>query len=195
MPPREKGSVTMSKKKGDIPEQELVEESVEVEQAEETEETLADEAVSEQDAVEEIKKLADENHDKYLRLAAEFDNYKKRTQKEKDELSLYVAGDTIAKILPVMDNLERALASCEADKGTPMYDGVSMVLKQCAEIFEAMGVTPIPAVGEPFDPNLHNAVMHVEDDSVGENTVVEELMRGYQYKGKVIRYSMVKVAN
>lgn len=159
------------------------------------EEELKQEEQAAKESVEEIKKLADENYDKYLRLAAEFDNYKKRTQKEKEELSLFVVADTVEKILPVLDNLERALASCEKDKDTPMYDGVKMVIKQFGDIFSAMGITPIEAAGKPFDPNLHNAVMHVEDENAGESVVVEELMRGYLYRGKVIRHSMVKVAN
>lgn len=186
----------MPKKKEEQAVEEEVKQAAEQEEAAE-EETAEPSAAEEQAAAEteELQKLADENYDKYLRLAAEFDNYKKRTQKEKEELSAFVAADIIEKLLPVIDNLERALSTCEGDKDTPMYDGVKMVLKQCGDIFSAMGVAPIEAAGQPFDPNLHNAVMHVEDDSLGENIVAEELMKGYLYKDKVIRYSMVKVAN
>lgn len=185
------------KKEEQTAEEEVIQAAAE--QGETAEEEAAEPSAAEEQTpaaeIEELQKQAEENYDKYLRLAAEFDNYKKRTQKEKEELSAFVAADIIEKLLPVIDNLERALSTCEGDKDTPMYDGVKMVLKQCGDIFSAMGVAPIEAAGQPFDPNLHNAVMHVEDDSLGENIVAEELMKGYLYKDKVIRYSMVKVAN
>lgn len=132
-------------------------------------------------------------YDKYLRTLAEYDNFKKRTQKEKEELSSFVAADVIGKLLPVMDNLERALSA--AEEKTPFVLGVEQVYRQCFEIFEKMEVTKIEAVGKEFDPNVHNAVMHIEDENLGANVVAEELMAGYKYKEKVIRYSMVKVAN
>ena len=141
----------------------------------------------------ELKAKYDELYDKHLRTLAEYDNYKKRTQKEKDELYTVAVCDTIEKLLPVVDNLERATSS-ETDK-TPFYEGVCMVEKQLFEIFEKMGVSKIEAVGKEFDPNVHNAVMHVDDEEKGQSEIVEEFAKGYKLKDKVIRYSMVKVAN
>lgn len=165
-----------------------------------SEEETAQEAEAGGEALaEENKELSELNakynelYDKYLRTLAEYDNFKKRTQKEKDELFGFAAADTIGKILPIIDNLERALAASEEDN--PFALGVKKVYQQCFEIFEKMGVEKIEAVGAEFDPNIHNAVMHVDDDSLGANVVAEELMAGYKYKDKVIRYSMVKVAN
>lgn len=158
----------------------------EIEQQEEAE-------IAKEDADSELQKKYNELYDKYLRTLAEYDNFKKRTQKEKEELSSFVAADTIGKILPVIDNLERAIQA--AEEKNAFVEGVEKVLAQCFDIFEKMGVNKIEAVGVEFDPNVHNAVMHVEDDSLGANMVAEELMSGYKYKDKVIRYSMVKVAN
>ncbi len=132
--------------------------------------------------------------DQLLRLAAEYDNFKKRTQKEKEALYKDVAADTIAELLPVIDNLERALLSFD-DKENPHYKGVEMVCKQTNDIFKKLGVEEIKALGEEFNPELHNAVMHIDDETVADNTIVEEFQKGYTYKEKVIRYSMVKVAN
>ncbi len=133
-------------------------------------------------------------NDKYLRTVAEYDNFKRRTLKEKEQLYKDSACDIIVELLPVVDNLERALASF-GDKENDYYKGVEMVMRQTEEIFSKMGVEPIKAVGEEFDPQIHNAVMHIDDDSVGDNIIVEEFQKGYKYKDKVIRYSMVKVAN
>ena len=127
-------------------------------------------------------------------LAAEYDNFKKRTVREKECIYTDSVGDTVAKLLPVLDNLERALSSFE-DKDNEYYRGVELVKKQTEEIFEKIGVEPIAAVGEEFNPELHNAVMHIEDEAVTENTIVEEFQKGYRYLDKVIRYAMVKVAN
>ncbi|MBQ4516440.1 MAG: nucleotide exchange factor GrpE [Clostridia bacterium] len=157
------------------------------------EQPVAEETAEETEAVDEFKQKYDELYDKYLRMLAEYDNFKKRTQKEKDELYSFAVSDTLEKLLPVLDNLERA-AEAAAEK-SPLADGVKMVLKQFGETLEKMNVTPIEAVGKEFDPNIHNAVMHVEDEKVGTNTVVEEFQKGYKYKEKVIRHSMVKVAN
>lgn len=153
------------------------------------EETAAEEV----EEVDEFKQKYDELYDKYLRMLAEYDNFKKRTQKEKDELYAFAVADTLEKLLPVLDNLERA-ADAAAEK-SPLADGVKMVLKQFGETLEKMDVTAIEAVGKEFNPNIHNAVMHIEDEEVGANTVVEEFQKGYKYKEKVIRHSMVKVAN
>ncbi len=154
-------------------------------------EVKAEDAVQENAG--EWKKKYDELYDKYLRTLAEYDNFKKRTAKEKDELYSYAVADTLEKLLPVLDNLERAVDA--AEEKSPLADGVKMVLKQFADTLEKMDVAAIEAVGGEFDPKLHNAVMHVEDENVGANTVVEEFQKGYKYKEKVIRHSMVKVAN
>ena len=147
--------------------------------------------VEEKETIE--KEKYDELYDKHLRLMAEFDNFKKRTQKEKEELGAFATVNTIEKLLPVIDNLERAISSIE-EKNT-FSDGVEMVYKQLIEILEKIGVEEIESVGKEFDPNIHNAVMHVEDEEAGSNIIVEEFMKGYKFKDKVIRYSMVKVAN
>ena len=147
--------------------------------------------------VEELgQKLAD-MQDKFQRTLAEFDNFRKRTSKEK--ASIYDDGvrDTIEKLLPIFDNLERAIASVDGkvDENDPLLKGVKMTDKQLKEILAAMGVEEIKALGEKFDPNLHAAVAHVEDENFGENEVVLDMMTGYKYKEKVIRHSMVKVAD
>lgn len=141
------------------------------------------------------KEKYDELYDKYLRVLAEYDNFKKRTQKEKEELYGVATADTIEKLLPVVDNLERAISALSDAETSEFAQGVKMVAKQLFEILEKMGVTAIDALGVQFDPNLHNAVMHVDDEEYGTNIVVEEFMKGYQLKNKVIRHSMVKVAN
>lgn len=141
----------------------------------------------------ELKAKYDELYDKHLRTLAEYDNFKKRTQKEKDELYTIAVCDTIEKMLPVVDNLERAVEA-QAEK-TPFYEGVCLVEKQLFEILEKIGVSKIEALGEAFDPNVHNAVMHIDDEEKGPGEIVEEFAKGYKLKEKVIRYSMVKVAN
>ena len=159
------------------------------------EETATEETV-EETAVEVIEKEKyDELYDKHLRLMAEYDNFKKRTQKEKEELFSFATADTIEKLLPVIDNLERAIESVSDEEKNTFSEGVEMVLRQLLEIFEKLGVSEIEAVGKEFDPNFHNAVMHIEDEDASANTIVEQFMKGYKYKEKVIRYSMVKVAN
>ncbi len=137
-----------------------------------------------------------EQNDKYLRLLAEYDNFKKRTAKEKEAIYTDSVGDTVTKLLPVLDNFERAISSfSDEDKQTDFYKGIEMIYNQTVEIFTGLGVTEIKALGEEFNPELHNAVMHIEDESVADNIVVEEFQKGYTYGDKVIRYSMVKVAN
>lgn len=167
-----------------------------------TEEVTEPEALEEQPeedlaALREKAEKSDAYFDQLQRSMAEFDNFKKRTQKEKDAIYLDAVAGTVEKLLPVLDNCERAAeataAETEAEK--QMQEGVLMIVRQVQEVFEKLGVTEIPAVGEAFDPNLHNAVMHVEDESIGENTVVEVFQKGYQLKERVIRHSMVKVAN
>ena len=133
-------------------------------------------------------------NDKYLRIVAEYDNFKRRTQKEKEQLYKDSACDIISQILPVIDNLERAL-SAFGDKDNDYYKGVEMVMRQTEEIFSKMGVEAIESVGKEFNPELHNAVMHIDDENYGDSIIAEEFQKGYKYKDKVIRYSMVKVAN
>jgi len=134
-----------------------------------------------------------EANDKYLRIMAEFDNFKKRSAKEKEDLFSFVVCDVVAGFLPILDNLDRAVIA--AVDGGEMLDGVKLIQKQFTDTLTALGVEEIKSVGEEFNPELHNAVMHVEDSEVGANVVVEEFMKGYAYKGRVIRHSMVKSAN
>ena len=138
----------------------------------------------------------DELNDKLKRSMAEFDNYRKRTDKEKSAMYEIGAKDVIEKILPIVDNFERGLNSIPEDaKGTAFADGMEKIYKQFVKILDDMGVKPIEAVGKPFDPNFHNAVMHVEDENLGENVVAAELQKGYTYKDSIVRHSMVQVAN
>ena len=131
--------------------------------------------------------------DRLKRSMAEFDNYRKRTEKEKSSMYIIGAREIIEKILPVVDNFERGLA--QAPEGDAFADGMQMIYKQLLTTLEGLGVEAIEAVGKEFNPDFHNAVMHVEDENAGENMVVEELQKGYTYKGFVVRHSMVKVAN
>lgn len=134
--------------------------------------------------------------DSYKRLMAEFDNYRKRTEKEKAAAYDIGAREVIEKILPVVDNFERGLSLVEEDdKEDPFTVGMEKIYKQLETVLSDLGVKPIEAVGQPFDPNLHNAVMHLEDESLGENVVAQEFQKGYTYKDQVVRHSMVQVAN
>ena len=134
--------------------------------------------------------------DKLRRQMAEFDNFRKRTEKEKSGMFEMGAKSVVEKLLPVVDNFERGLASVPEDqKEDPFVAGVDKVYKQLLTVFDELGVKPIEAVVQPFDPNFHNAVIHVEDDEQGENVVVEEFQKGYMYHDSVVRHSMVKVAN
>ena len=134
--------------------------------------------------------------DRVKRQMAEFENFRKRTEKEKSSMYEMGARDIIERILPVIDNLERGLAVIPEDKKEdPIAEGMEKIYKQIQKVFEEAGVKPIEAAGKEFDPNFHNAVMHVEDESLGENIVAEELQKGYMYRDSVVRHSMVKVAN
>ncbi len=140
--------------------------------------------------------LIEELTDKYKRSFAEFDNFRKRTEKEKAAMYEIGAKDIVERILPVVDNFERGFAGLsEEQKSDPFVDGMDKVFKQLIKSLEEAGVKPIEAVGNEFDPNLHNAVMHIEDESFGENIVAEEFQKGYTYRDSVVRHSMVKVAN
>ena len=147
--------------------------------------------------IEELGQKLAEAQDRFQRTLAEFDKFRKRTMKEK--ASMYDDGvrDTIEKLLPLFDNLERAISSVEGkvDDEDPLLKGVKMTDKQLKEILASMGVEEIKALGEKFDPNLHAAVAHVDDKNYGENEVIIDMLKGYKYKDKVIRHSMVKVAN
>ena len=134
--------------------------------------------------------------DKVVRQMAEFDNFRKRTEKEKSQMYEIGAKDIIDKILPVIDNFERGLSVVPEDKKDDSFvQGMEMIYKQLMTTLESAGVKVIEAVGQEFNPDFHNAGMHVEDDEVGENIVVEEFQKGYMYRDSVVRYSMVKVAN
>ena len=134
--------------------------------------------------------------DKVKRQMAEFDNFRKRTEKEKSQMYDMGAKTIVEKILPVIDNFERGLAAVpEESKEDAFVVGMDKIYRQMLTALEEAGVTPIEAVGAEFDPNFHNAVMHVEDETLGENVVAEELQKGYMYRDTVVRHSMVKVAN
>ena len=181
------------------------EETVKAEEASEEKESTGGEKPEETEAVEEPEMLKkkkkkdkmeekiEELEDRVKRQMAEFDNFRKRTEKEKSHMYEVGARDVIEKILPVVDNFERGLA--QAPEDDPFADGMQKIYKQFTTTMEGMGVEPIEAVGKEFNPDFHNAVMHVEDEEVGENIVVEEFQKGYTYKDFVVRHSMVKVAN
>ncbi len=138
----------------------------------------------------------DELTDQLTRQMAEFDNFRKRTEKEKSQMYEIGAKDVIEKILPIIDNFERGLEGVkEEDKDNPFVQGMDMTYRQLMTALEGLGVTPIEAIGQEFNPDLHNAVMHVDDEELGENVVVEEFQKGYMYHDSVLRHSMVKVAN
>ena len=138
----------------------------------------------------------DELTDRLTRQMAEFDNFRKRTEKEKSQMYEIGAKDIIEKILPIVDNFERGLASMpEEEKATPFAEGMEKIYKQLMTTLESIDVKPIEAVGKEFNPDFHNAVMHVEDEELDENIIVEEFQKGYTYRDSVVRHSMVKVAN
>ena len=184
--------MSKKEKQNETPQQEpaVEEQDVKREAAAEPEETAVDPLLSE---LESLKDQVAGQDDKYLRLAAEYDNYRKRTAKEKESLWTDVKADTAGAFLPVYDNLERALKQDTADEA--FKKGVEMTMNQLKEVLTKLGITEIPAQGQPFDPKYHNAVMHVEDESLGQNVVAEVFQTGFQCGEKVIRFAMVKVAN
>jgi len=134
--------------------------------------------------------------DRLQRLAAEYDNFRKRTQREKEKIYSETVSEVVASFLPIVDNLERALKAAEDEESKGLKEGVTLIFRQLSDILAKLGVKPIEAVGAEFDPQYHNAVMHVEDEQYGHNIIVEEFQKGYIYKDEiVIRHSMVKVAN
>jgi molecular chaperone GrpE len=148
------------------------------------------EAIKKKDA--ELNELVD----RMQRLAAEYDNFRKRTQKEKERIYIDALVDVVGKFLPVVDNLERAVTAAEQEENKGILEGINLIYKQTMDALDKLGVKPIEAVGTCFDPEIHNAVMHVEDDSLECNIVTEEFQKGYIYRDEVvIRHSVVKVAN
>ena len=167
-----------------------------------TQDSAAEEAVAEETAeeidpvlaeLEALKTQLAEGEDRFLRLAAEYDNFRRRSKQEKDNLYAEAKADAVKALLPVYDNLERALKQETADEA--YKKGVEMTMTGLRKAFEGLGVTEIDAVGQSFDPNIHNAVMHIEDDTLGENMVAEVFQTGFMLGEKVIRFAMVKVAN
>ena len=163
---------------------------------------LEEEIKSAEEVVQEIKEKSDEKdfkaeydelNDRFMRLYAEFENYKKRTQKDKERIFNIVTGDVVMSMLPVMDNLEKAADAKTEDTG--YQDGVKLVAKQFADALKTLGLEEIETVGKTFDPELHEAVSHVDDDTKGEGEIVEEYRKGYKIGSRVIRHSMVIVAN
>ena len=142
-----------------------------------------------------IKEAVAAGEDKYLRLAAEYANFRSRTVKEREANEIKCVCETVKNLLPVLDNLEIAMKSIENEEDSPVKKGLELIAKGVTEAFEKIGVEKIKTENEQFDPNLHEAVMHVDDDLLGENVVAEELRAGYIYKETVVRHSMVKVAN
>jgi len=167
------------------------------EEAVEKEQTQAvDTEVVTEEAPNECEKLTEELaqlHDRHLRLAAEYENFRKRSAKEKEDLYTEIRAQVLTKFLPVYDNLERALKQETTDEA--FKKGVEMTMTQLCEIMKSMGVEEIPDVDHEFDPNMHNAVMHIDDESYGKNIIVEVFQKGFIINGRVVRYSMVKVAN
>lgn len=182
-----------------------------VENDEQTEEAASEEQTDDKDAQGDKKRFFGKKKDKKdkqiedltaqledlrKRNLAEFENFRKRTEKEKSTMFDMGAKSVVEKLLPIIDNFERGFAGIsEEQMSDPFVSGMDMVYKQLQKALADMGVEPIEAVGKPFDPNLHNAVMHIEDENLGENTVAQEFQKGYLYHGSVVRHSMVQVAN
>ncbi len=143
-------------------------------------------------ALKEGEEALAQTNDKYLRVAAEYDNFRRRSAKERDAIYSGAYADVVKQLLPVIDNLERASAYNEAEK---VAEGVKMICRSFSDVLASLGITEIEAEGKEFDPNVHNAVFHVEDEAYGENVIVEVLQKGYRLGDTVIRYAMVKVAN
>ena len=203
-----KEAVEEAKKAAEQETSETSAQEIEIEDADQEE---AEDVVEETEETEEVEKKGlfkrkpkkdkkdekiEELTDKLTRQMAEFDNYRKRTEKEKSGMYEIGTKDVIEKILPVIDNFERGLAAVpEEQKEDSFVTGMEMIYKQIMTTLDGIGVKPIEAVGQEFNPDLHNAVMHVEDEELGENIVAEEFQKGYTYRDSVVRYSMVKVAN
>ena len=169
-------------------------EEAEAEQAAETaQDAPAEETAEQPDALAELQKKLDETNDRLLRTAAEYDNFRRRSQKEKEAIYTDSKAEIIGKLLPVIDNFERA-AAAEGDAEN-YKKGIEMTVKQLLDALTAMGVEPYGAAGDEFDPNIHNGVMHVDDETLGENVVADVFIKGYKVGDKVIRHASVRVAN
>lgn len=175
---------------------EEVSEEQEAETEDQTEEKASKKFFGKKDKKDKKDEKIEELTDRLTRQMAEFDNFRKRSEKEKSQMYEIGAKDIIEKILPVVDNFERGLGSVpEEEKNAPFVEGMEKIYKQLMTTLESVGVKPIEAVGQEFNPDFHNAVMHVEDDELGENIIAEEFQKGYMYRESVVRHSMVKVAN
>ncbi len=176
--------------KKDLPNEEEIKEETTEEVKEEETFTVTREQMEQ---MESLAKMVSEGNDKYLRLAAEYDNYRKRTTKEKESIYTDAKADTIKPFLEVYDNLQRGLQ--QFDESDAHRQGLEMIAKQFMDVLTKLGVTEIEADGQPFDPEKHNAVMHIEDENFGENTIAEVFQKGFMLGDKVLRFAMVKVAN
>ena len=177
------------------PEEESIQEQ-ETEEEELSEEEKKDKKFFRKDKKDKRDEKIAELTDRVTRQMAEFDNFRKRSEREKSQMYEVGARDVIEKILPVVDNFERGFTMVEEeDKEDPFVQGMENIYKQLLTTLEGLDVKPIEAVGQPFDPNFHNAVMHVEDEALGQNVVADEFQKGYMYRDSVVRHSMVKVAN
>ena len=190
--------MSKKEKREQTPETETVQEPEEAVTPSQPEETDLPEAETPEtqagaDDTDALKAALAAQEDKFLRLAAEYDNFRRRTQKEKEGIYADATAEAVKALLPVYDNLERALKQETADEA--YKKGVEMTMTGLKKAFEGLGVTEIDAAGQSFDPNIHNAVMHVEDENFGENTVCEVFQAGFKLGDKVIRFAMVKVAN
>lgn len=201
-----KAKAAQEASEADTDSEETAEEEAEIDIEEEDEAEDAEEAVEETEEKgkglfgkkkkkdkkdEKIEELTD----RLTRQMAEFDNFRKRTDREKSQMYEVGAKDVIEKILPVVDNFERGLDAAAGEGENPFMKGMEQIYKQLMTTLDEIGVKPIEAVGAEFDPNFHNAVMHVEDEEIDENIIVEEFQKGYMYRDSVVRHSMVKVAN
>ena len=180
----------------EIKKEEAVEESLSEElEADKKKEKKHSKKDAEKALLEQIEKLEEEireKDDRFLRMAAEYDNFRRRSREEKDATYEVAMSDTVSEFLAITDNLERAALYDDAEK---VKEGLVMIANSVNSVFAKLGVEPVGAVGEKFDPNLHNAVMHVDDDSFGENEIVEVFQKGYKKGGRIIRFAMVKTAN
>ena len=193
----EKKEENKEEKSPEAPETEEAAEAGEKEAAEPEEETAGETPKEDKkEKKDPMQEKLDELNDKVMRQMAEFDNFRRRSEKEKQAMFETGAKSVIEKLLPIVDNFERGLAAIpEEEAKTAFAEGMQKVYRQLMDELEKLEVKPIEAVGAEFDPNFHNAVMHVEDEEAGENVVVEELQKGYMYRENVVRHSMVKVAN
>ena len=186
--------------KEEVKEEETVEETVEQADKEETKEKKktekSEKAVKKKAKKDKKDEKIEELNDRLMRNLAEFENFRNRSEKEKSAMFEIGAKSVVEKMLPVVDNFERGLGSVpEEEKNAPFVEGMEKIYKQLMTTLESVGVKPIEAVGQEFNPDFHNAVMHVEDDELGENIIAEEFQKGYMYRESVVRHSMVKVAN